>query len=177
MAETDQSLYEKAVADLISLYGDNLKNLDFDPEEAMCILYGGQKTYKMAKQISSVLFYDPVIKNKHFRTDMERREVAGYGITKLARLIELGKQGKVPKLDWLNYGIYTYPMGGLIASSAHHGMFESFIRNLGTPEQVKKYLDDTLDYKIWGCYSQTEMGHGSDVRGLQTTATYDPKED
>lgn len=29
-------------------------------------------------------------------------------------------------------------------------------------------------YKIIGCYAQTELGHGSNVRGLETTATWDP---
>jgi hypothetical protein len=28
-------------------------------------------------------------------------------------------------------------------------------------------------FQIIGCYAQTEMGHGSNVRGLETTATYD----
>ena len=31
--------------------------------------------------------------------------------------------------------------------------------------------------KVLGCYAQTEIGHGSDVRGLQTTATFDPSQD
>ena len=28
-----------------------------------------------------------------------------------------------------------------------------------------------------GCYCQTELGHGSNVAGLETTATFDPKTD
>ena len=31
-----------------------------------------------------------------------------------------------------------------------------------------------LNYDIIGCYAQTELGHGSNVRGLETTATWDP---
>jgi acyl-CoA oxidase len=29
--------------------------------------------------------------------------------------------------------------------------------------------------KIIGCYAQTELGHGSNVRGLRTTAEFDKK--
>lgn len=31
-----------------------------------------------------------------------------------------------------------------------------------------------LNYDIIGCYAQTELGHGSNVRGLETTAKWDP---
>ena len=31
--------------------------------------------------------------------------------------------------------------------------------------------------KIIGCYAQTEIGHGSNVAGLETTATLDMKTD
>ena len=30
---------------------------------------------------------------------------------------------------------------------------------------------------MWGCYAQTEIGHGSNVQGLKTTATLDMNTD
>jgi acyl-CoA oxidase len=35
-------------------------------------------------------------------------------------------------------------------------------------------MPQILNYDIIGCYAQTELGHGSNVRGLETTATWDP---
>jgi acyl-CoA oxidase len=37
-----------------------------------------------------------------------------------------------------------------------------------------KYFQKAMDYEIIGCYAQTELGHGSNVRGLETTATWNP---
>lgn len=34
-----------------------------------------------------------------------------------------------------------------------------------------------LNLDIHGCYAQTEIGHGSNVAGLETTATLDTKTD
>ncbi len=36
-----------------------------------------------------------------------------------------------------------------------------------------KWLDGALNAEYWGAYAQTELGHGSNVRALETTATYD----
>ena len=35
-------------------------------------------------------------------------------------------------------------------------------------------MPKTLSHDIIGCYAQSELGHGSNVKGLETTATWDP---
>jgi len=59
--------------------------------------------------------------------------------------------------------------------SVHYDMFIPAVKNLGTVEQQAEWLPRSYDCKIIGAYAQTEMGHGTFIRGLETTATYDPK--
>jgi acyl-CoA oxidase len=48
------------------------------------------------------------------------------------------------------------------------------VREQGSEEQQAFWMPKILNYDIIGCYAQTELGHGSNVRGLETTAKWDP---
>jgi|TARA_R110002003_G_scaffold52_11_gene4424 acyl-CoA oxidase len=48
------------------------------------------------------------------------------------------------------------------------------VREQASKEQQAYWMPQILNYDIIGCYAQTELGHGSNVRGLETTATWDP---
>ena len=52
-------------------------------------------------------------------------------------------------------------------------MFIPTLLSQATPDQQAEWLPKALGLKLIGTYAQTELGHGTFVRGLQTTATYD----
>ncbi|KAK4389543.1 Peroxisomal acyl-coenzyme A oxidase 1 [Sesamum angolense] len=56
-------------------------------------------------------------------------------------------------------------------------MFVPAIKGQGTDDQQQKWLPLAYKMQIIGCYAQTELGHGSNVQGLETTATFDPRTD
>jgi acyl-CoA oxidase len=53
-------------------------------------------------------------------------------------------------------------------------MFLPALRNLSTVEQQSEWIPKAWNLKVIGTYAQTEMGHGTFIRGLETTAHYDP---
>jgi acyl-CoA oxidase len=48
---------------------------------------------------------------------------------------------------------------------------------MGTEQQFQEYYQKSMNFDIFGCYAQTELGHGSDVKELLTTATLDLEKD
>ena len=71
-------------------------------------------------------------------------------------------------------------MGDLFNSSGifiHFMMFLTFLRSNGTDEQKERWLDLAMEGKFIGCYAQTELGHGSNLRGIETIATFNQETD
>ncbi len=57
------------------------------------------------------------------------------------------------------------------------GLFGGSIQKLGTKKHHDQYLSDAGTAQLLGCFAMTETGHGSNVRGIKTTATYDRESD
>lgn len=54
------------------------------------------------------------------------------------------------------------------------GLFGGTIHKLGTKRHHDLYLRQAGTVELPGCFAMTELGHGSNVADIETTATYDP---
>jgi hypothetical protein len=55
----------------------------------------------------------------------------------------------------------------------HYGLYLVTLMSQCSDEQMMEWLPRAYRMSIIGCYAQTELGHGSNVRGLQTIAMFD----
>lgn len=60
----------------------------------------------------------------------------------------------------------------VIKFGVQFGLWGMSIHSLGTEKHYKKYLDKIGKMQLLGCFAMTETHHGSNVKGLETTATY-----
>ena len=62
----------------------------------------------------------------------------------------------------------------MVKAGVQWGLFGGAVENLGTQHHHDTYVRDLINLDLVGCFAMTEMGHGSDVQNLETTATFDP---
>lgn len=128
-----------------------------------------------------------LLKDEFFRVPTDLRDKDKLRVLILNQCKELANQG---------FGLMTFPKeygGGnsagastaifetlalgnislLIKYGVQFGLFGGAVYQLGTEKHHEKYLAPLGKLELAGCFAMTETGHGSNVRDLETTATYD----
>ncbi len=76
--------------------------------------------------------------------------------------------GAIAVFETLAYGDLSLT----VKFGVQFGLFGGALYQLGTRKHHQKYLEDMMNGELFGCFAMTETGHGSNVKGLETTCTY-----
>jgi acyl-CoA oxidase len=98
----------------------------------------------------------------------------GFGI--MAYPKEFGGQGDMAGYFAVMETISYHDLSLVVKFGVQFGLWGMSVYLLGTEKHHKKYLRDIGTLELPGCFAMTETGHGSNVRGTETTATYNHKD-
>ncbi|CAF1923961.1 hypothetical protein Bca4012_069877 [Brassica carinata] len=89
-------------------------------------------------------------------------------------LTETGPEAELKKFALYEVcGMYDYSLSAKLG--VHFLLWGNAIKFFGTKRHHEKWLKHTEDYLVKGCFAMTELGHGSNVKGIETVTTYDPR--
>ncbi|XP_026215245.1 peroxisomal acyl-coenzyme A oxidase 1 isoform X2 [Anabas testudineus] len=149
------------------------ENATFDVEKLTNVLDGSPQKTKRRREIESLVLNDPDFKEEdpNFLSRSERYDQA---VRKSAQMILKLREYGIADPD----EIYCYKNlvkgNNQEAMGLHFAMFTPTLYSQCDPQQSRKWLPLANSYQVVGTYAQTELGHGTHLRGLETTATYDP---
>jgi acyl-CoA oxidase len=102
------------------------------------------------------------------------RTIAAEGLTAPGFPVEYGGHGdpgaNIAAFETIAFGDLSL----LVKFGVQFGLWGGAIQQLGTRVHHERYLKPTATAELLGCFAMTEIGHGSNVQALRTTATYDP---
>lgn len=171
---------------VFSFYPENRKTITsghqtqstFDVEALGKILDGkSEQINKRVKTIISDLAFkrpaDPTLAQQREITLQWARLLAEQGMGSMAYPKEYGGQGDMASYFSVMETISYQDLSLVVKFGVQFGLWGMSVYFLGTEKHHKKYLKDIGTLELPGCFAMTETGHGSNVRGIETTATYD----
>ncbi|CAL1698461.1 unnamed protein product [Somion occarium] len=133
-------------------------------------LYGGRELWDEHTEIANVVSEDPVF-DKAQRPYLIRTERYGNSLKMMNRIQQLREEHHWSSRE---YSKACSLLDEPVAVDLHDMAFAPVFMAQASQPLLSKYGDLITNHGILGCYLQTELGHGSNVASLETTATYIP---
>lgn len=152
----------------------------FNPNDMHVFLEETKDKSDEFKRLIQSIERDPILNNtgKYYDlTKSEQRELTARRIARLAQYLEIeGPEKFNYRLSLINL---LDPQTGTRVG-VNLGLFLGCIRGNGTFDQLAYWSEQKETSKLkhlYGCFGMTELAHGSNVAGLETTATFDKETD
>jgi acyl-CoA oxidase len=100
------------------------------------------------------------------------KQLAGHGFGGMGYPKEFGGGGSMAHYFTILETLSYHDLSLVIKFGVQFGLFGMSVYFLGTEKHHKKYLSLIGTLELPGCFAMTETGHGSNVKGIETTATY-----
>ena len=142
------------------------------------LLDGSAKKTSRRHHLRSIIESDPIFSNSN-NAYMNRSERHISALKKTIHFLKLCRKhgiynkesGEITQHEDFHLFVYCI-CDDPLPVALHYIMFLPNIKALGDDEQQKDWLRECRDWNMIGCYAQTELGHGSNIRALETTATF-----
>ena len=100
-------------------------------------------------------------------------ELAREGFGKIGYPAEAGGDADTAKFLAAFETLAFHDLSLVIKFGVQFGLFGGSLQQLGTEYHHRKYLLPAGTLALPGCFAMTEVGHGSNVKDIETTAIYD----
>uniref|UniRef100_A0A7I5EAH0 Acyl-coenzyme A oxidase n=1 Tax=Haemonchus contortus TaxID=6289 RepID=A0A7I5EAH0_HAECO len=148
----------------------------FDTDEMAAIIWGSKEALSRRREITKRVAEHPELHDPYSQAYMTRSEHMDHAARKATGMLRNLDALDANPMDGSEMyhltneviGISGYPL-------ALHGiMFIPTLQAQCADDQMH-WLEKAMTMQIIGTYAQTELGHGTNLKKLETTATYDAK--
>ncbi|KAF9168696.1 acyl-Coenzyme A oxidase [Actinomortierella ambigua] len=150
-------------------------NASFNVQDMTEVLMRGKGGVEALNTAYQIIQRDPDLRMREgHHYDLSRAEDRAQTMRQIMRTIQLKKEMKDPVLaKALFTAMSFYSESYSMRIYVHEMLFRQALMLFGTAEQQDKWMDDIENWRVIGCFAMTELGHSSNLRGLETTSTYD----
>ncbi|KAG0247784.1 acyl-Coenzyme A oxidase, partial [Mortierella polycephala] len=150
-------------------------NASFMVDDMSEVLYQGKENVEAMSIAYQMIQRDPDLRLRTgHQYDLTQAQDREQTMRQIVRAVELKKQIKDKRLrQALLSAMCYYSESFTMRMYVHEMLFQQALTLFGSAEQQDKWIDDIVNWRVIGCFAMTELGHSSNLRGLETTSTYD----